>query len=185
MKAISAKFKAQASKEKEKAKVQASKMKAIQHENKSLKKEQASFRQHRKRHPEDPMSADFQNITLSKLSPKVKAQKLQELLVAFAEKAKTKKEKTTMSVSSSETKDSISKDDELNYMQMCCTFQLSAWENNEAKIKVMETMNWLRRVKLPLKEIQKATELKLPEAAGFKYFDTRKSAARSTSNELH
>ena len=143
-----------------------------------MNKEQASFR---KRHPEDPMSSEFQNITLSKLAPKVKTQKLQELLVAFAEKAKNKKEQSTMSVSSSETKTGSSKDDELNYMQMCCTFQMSAWENNENKIIVMETMNWLRRVKLPLKEIEKAKELKLPESAGFKYFDTRKSAAHTTS----
>ena len=91
MKAISAKFKAKASKEKDKLMVLASKMKAILQEVKSLKKEQATFRQHRKRNPEDPMSSEFQDITLSKLAPKVKAQKLQELLVAFAEKAKTKK----------------------------------------------------------------------------------------------
>jgi hypothetical protein len=76
------------------------------------------------------------------------------LLVRFAtKKGRTVVEAVTHEVTKSSSKTDIIEDHKYNYMKFCVTYHLDPWsEDNEAKIKVMEGMGYIKRQKCPKKE---------------------------------
>ena len=174
-----------------KAKQASAKAKEIKDElvltKKILQDEKTKFRKYRHKNKKSDLTEAYGEI--SKLSGKVKKDKMEELLRKYMEEqASTTKETVTRSVASKLSKGMTSSKHHVNYGDVCVKYGLQLFsKENDSFIEDLVSAKYITRKALAKTESKKLEGTNFPKSAHYSYFYTGKvenqSASRSSEDK--
>ena len=182
-----AKARASTAKAKAKTKATTQELKLLKKESGELKR---ALRNHRFRNPESGFAIEYQDITSSKKTGKIKSQDMEALLVKFKleKKAQTK---TAHQSKQYEANEDASIKRKIDFRKLCSDNNMDPLESNlevqaenEEKIAKLIALDYYSRKPLKGKDLQAVVEADMPESAQYVYYvlDVEEIARKGTSS---